>query len=352
MSSILPVNNTPNQAPTPPKKPPQNTANQRISAIAHKALQAMQTTTYKGALILAKAIAIPLQLALLAAVAAAAALSVLVSLPLRLVVDTKSSLTPFHHMASTIDGIWEVVKITYHLGEFPDSERTQLADDKPDSPKFVRITPSTLSSKPPILYAPGYLDSPDTLRDTCRQLAEDLQTPVYIVKYRSRFQSIEEHTKDIARVEERIIADTERNDVILIGHSMGGINTGRYIQQLDPEQVKVKLWITLASPLEGTPLAKFGIGKCTQDMHPDSDVIDKIQSQVALDKIPSLHVYTLTDGVVPARSASGGPKGTIHATYQCQQPYSHLGMRSKPEVDAEIKSAILKYSAFQSPHSF
>lgn len=341
MSSILPVHNSPTPAPEGPKKPPQNSQNERISNLAHKTFQGMQTTAYKGALFIAKAIAIPLQLVLLAAVAAAAAISVLVSLPLRLVVDSKSSLTPFNHLASTVDGIWEVVKITYHLGVFPDSERTQLADENPDSPKFVVITPSTVSSSPPILYAPGYLDSPDTLRETCRKLAEESKAPVYIVKYRSRFQSIEEHVKDIARVEERIIKDTGRNDVILIGHSMGGVNTGRFIQQLDPNHVNVKLWITLASPLEGTPLAKFGIGKCTQDMRPESEVINRIQSHVALDKIPSLHVYTLTDGVVPASSATGGPKGTIHATYQCQQPWSHLGMRSKPEVDSEIQKAIM-----------
>ncbi len=311
----------------------------KTSKVADKAFKTIQNSVYKGALFTAKCIAIPIELTLMIAVAALAALSVVASLPLRLVVDSKTSLTPFQKLISTIDLLWEIVKITYHFGLFPKNEQLQLADDKPDSPKFALITPTTQSTTPPILYAPGYLDSPDTLRDTCRKLAEDNKAPVYIVKYRSLFQSIDEHTKDVARVEQRIVEDTGRKDIILIGHSMGGITTGRFIQQMEPGKADVKLWITLGSPLTGTPLARFGYGKCSQDMNPQSKLIEQLNKEGPLNDVPSLHIYSLSDGVVPPDSAAG-PKGAIHSSYQCKHPYSHLGMRSKAEVEAQIQNAI------------
>ena len=339
MTSIPPTAPTPDPFIPDSKKTPPSDLNQRINKAAHKTIKAMQRTAYQGALLLAKAIAIPIELGFIAVLTVIAALSVLISFPLNLAVSSQTSLKPFHHVVSTIDGVWEIVKITYHLGMFPKSEKIQPADSLPDSPRFALIQPTIASNTPPILYAPGYLDSPDSLRHTCRKLANDNQAPVYIVEYRSRFQSIEEHAKDIARVEERIQKDTGRSDVILIGHSMGGISTGRFIQQLNPEKVKVKLWVTLASPLEGTGLAKFGYGTCSREMKPDSDLIERLKNDRSIDLIPSLHVYTLTDGIVPSTSAIG-LKGAIHTSYQCQQAYSHIGMRSKHEVDEQIKNAI------------
>ncbi|MCE5294211.1 MAG: hypothetical protein LLF94_06310 [Chlamydiales bacterium] len=302
------------------------------------ALKAIKRAALKSAIFAGKIVALPIEFAALGVVATATAISALFSLPLRLVVSSDTSLKPFHHLASTVDSLWEVVKITYNFGLYPDEERLQLTDNEADAPRFALITPKNPSNAAPVLYAPGYLDTPATLRRTCRKLADELNAPVYIVRYRSLFQPIEEDAKDVARLEARIKKDTGQNDIVLIGHSMGGINTGRNIQQLGPDATNVVLWVTLCSPLQGAPLAKLVPGHPTDDMRPDSQVIQDLNERGVLDDVPSLHIYTLTDGVVPTYSAVG-TKGSTHASYQCKFPYSHIGMRSKPEVLEQIKLA-------------
>ncbi len=317
---------TPPYTPKEPKEPVKSKLNERISQVVDNSLQTAKDTAYKGSLFVAKVIAIPVELSLLTVFAAAAALSFLPSLAIGRPLDNKSKPTPFNHIVSIMSDIWEIIKITYHLGAFPESEQLQLADDKPDSPSFVVIQPNKVSDtglNTPILYAPGLLDSPNSLRDTCRKLANDSGAPVYIVKYRTRLLNVQEHAEDIARVEERIIKDTNCKEVVLIGHSLGGVNTGLYVQKYKPADVTVKLWITLASPLTWYNSTLSSQGKD-----------DKLKD------MPSLHIYSLTDKVVPTAAARDTSfNEPNHVFYACNHNYNHLSMRSTSEVTKKIQEA-------------
>lgn len=251
------------------------------------------------------------------------------------------------YSTAAFDDLRELGKIVIQLPFAKRSEKLQKADHDSESPWLVLIQPDCIEyphQSAPILYAPGYLDDPRSLRSTCRRYANKHGCPVYIVKYRSKFQSIEEHAKDVARVAERIAVDTQTRDLILMGHSMGGLVISEYMQTDD--KAHVLLWITIGTPFQGSPLAPFGLGDCSREMCADSEFIRHINERNKKDDIPSLHIYTSTDLLVPPEYASR--EGSSKAMYyECNELRGHLGVRSCDEVEEVIHQAIestLNYS--------
>lgn len=215
----------------------------------------------------------------------------------------------------------------------------QYADDLPDSPQFHVVMPKELNPEAvPIVYAPGYLSGAEDLYKDGKALANKTGAPVYLVQYRSLFQSITKHARDIARVTQRMYKDTGKKEGVFIGHSMGGLTTRRCIQSEIPH-IAVKLWVTIASPLDGTLAAHLAIGKCARQMRPGSTFLKKAKALSALEHIPSLHIYTPRDPVVPPHSATRLSR--INAEhYECTLfPYGHLGVRScDPVLQAIVKA--------------
>jgi hypothetical protein len=315
-----------------------------ISKMALDTLKCTAKACIQTGLFAAKLVVVPLEVAAIAVVATLMAISLLASLPFSATVAEGKKITLYHRLRSVVDDLIEITWITIKYGVVKEEEEYRYADARPNSPKFVVIQPDFLCRRPaakPTLYAPGYLDSPDSLRETCRNMANNYGGTVYIVKYRNLFQSIKEHAEDVARVAERIIRDTNKNEIILAGHSMGGLVTGCSVLNNLPPNVDVRLWITIASPLKGDPLAPIGIGDCAKDMNLDSSLIKQINDPSRLDDIPSLHIYSLVDPIVPPAYAHrhGRPKAT---NYVCTNPHGHLSIRACSEVDQQIQQAMMK----------
>jgi hypothetical protein len=314
-----------------------------VCEIAQCALQFLENAAFHTALIMIKIVVIPIECSVLVLVATATALSILFSWSCSSSIEEGMKPTLFHHTLSLLDEICQVIKITFKFG-IVWNQTLQLADNEPGSPQFFFIQPHSNPQMNeegiiPILYAPGYLDNPETLLETGQRIADASGAPVYAIRYRSLFQSIEEHAKDVERVAERAFRDSQQSEIMLAGHSMGGLVTGWYILHHSNENVNVKLWITIASPLEGTNLAYLGLGDCAKQMRPHSTTINTLRESDHLNQIPSLHIYSLTDHVVPSDSAKreGRP---LADNYLCKRPLGHLGVRSCPEVEEQIFQAI------------
>lgn len=292
----------------------------RIAIIGQTILKTLGHILLESAVWIGKALVASLFLTAALVSLTAVALSVL-ALPL--------TSGPFHRSVAFTHDMLTKIKIIYHYGR--GEEIVEKADEALDSPQFMLITPTgPLSASTPILYAPGYLDDPQSLRVICRRLARQTGRKVYIVKYRSLFQSLEEHTQDVIRVGERIFKDhSGKRKLALIGHSMGGLSTGAALAEW-PEPIDLKQWITIGSPLKGTRFAHIGYGKCARQMRPNSEFIAKFQTAYSkMDASVIFHVHAPSDHVVPAHSAStSGPNN--HA---CHPIYGHVSMREAPEVE-------------------
>lgn len=312
----------------------------RISQLGHKTIKCIAHDLYHASLCAAKLIAITLEVATLAIVASGMALTLLACLPFQPSLEEAQKNRVYRTLSSIYADVIEVVKITLIYGLVKDGEEYQKADNTPQSPQFVLIRPNQPKpSAKPILYAPGYLDTPDSLRETCRKLANINGSVVYIVSYRNLFQSIEEHAKDSSHVAMRIIKDTGQNELILAGHSMGGLVTGCMVLDNLVQNVVYKHWITMGSPLKGDPLAHLGYGECAKEMNLDSSLIKRLNEPSHLDDIPSLHFGSDTDMIVPAQFAlrEGHPNAK---NYLCKLPHGHISIRDNSEVFHELQVAL------------
>lgn len=298
------------------------------------------TAAYHIALTAFKIVVIPVLIALYCIVGTTVALSILISRPWNhpLHKDTKATL--FHHLTSLCDELREVGGIILKYGIPYNNEILQRADNEKDSPWFIKISPDKDKIKvgaTPILYAPGYMDSAETLRSSGREIANRTGAPVYLATYKYLWQSIDKHAEDIARIVDRIKKDQGgKQEIILMGHSMGGLATGKYISTCTDEKIKkVLMWITIGTPLNGTSVANWGVGQCAKDMRRNSPFLHGFNQNAKT--VPSLHIYTKTDHVVPF-SRSKFENGANE--FMCDAAYGHMGVRSCKKVINKIVETV------------
>lgn len=311
---------------------PEECSSSRISDVAESVLWLVKQAGYHGTLLIGKAVIIPIlctaTLVVITVVAGAILLQYVVK-------PGVSALLP--HLSSVLDELLKILPIAVKFGFGFKGEELQKTTLGVDGPEFVRIIPkASQEGKLPILYAPGYLDEPETLKSECRKLAEASGCTIYIVKYRDKFQSIENHAKDVSTVIEEIFEERKSRDLIVFGHSMGGLSTGTAIRDAI-DLTHIKLWVTMGTPFFGTEMAQVGIGECARQMQPESQFIKEFHADPRLQQVPSLHIYSKTDHVVPFKGVPAFGK-----VYECTGNKGHLGIRQTKEVRDKLLEVIEK----------
>lgn len=158
--------------------------------------------------------------------------------------------------------------------------------------------------KTPILLVHGYLHNSSAWVHLRERLKEEEVGSVFCMNLGSPFHSIEEYSHAVKVQAKRIAELTGRSDLILIGHSMGGVVVSFYtVYEADANTVKKV--ITLGSPLKGTYFGTLGIGECARQLHWRSNLIIAL-----LEKIKeSTHVRFINFGsrkdmiIIPHESA-------------------------------------------------
>jgi triacylglycerol lipase len=160
------------------------------------------------------------------------------------------------------------------------------------------------ASKTPILLIHGYLYNKGGWLFLRKRLLNACLGPVFTINLGYPFRSIEEYSQLIKAKAEQIAQITGRNDLILIGHSMGGIISSYYAAYLAPPGT-VKHVITLGSPLKGTKMSIIGIGKCIRQIAFDNIFILQLQKDVSkLNQTQFLCIGSQTDlFIIPQESA-------------------------------------------------
>ena len=94
------------------------------------------------------------------------------------------------------------------------------------------------------------------------------------------FGSINEYPKAIDQAIDTLLAKAGAAQVVLVGHSMGGLAARSYLREFGPS--KVAKVITLGTPHQGTWLARFGHGANTQQMAISSQWLAELAAHEAL----------------------------------------------------------------------
>jgi triacylglycerol lipase len=123
---------------------------------------------------------------------------------------------------------------------------------------------------------------------------------------------------------EAVVSETGAHQLVLVGHSMGGLVARAYLARHGAARV-VRL-ATLASPHHGSVMARFGPGKNAREMEPDSAFIAKLPP--ADPRVPTSSMWSPTDNFV-APQDSARLAGAIDIVLpHC----THLALLFSPQV--------------------
>lgn len=150
----------------------------------------------------------------------------------------------------------------------------------------------------PILMIHGFMHNSSAWTYQKKALEKEVG-PIYVLNLGSKLRSIETYEEEVAEMADKIRQETGCSNLFLIGHSMGGL----LALKLSRNYAKINGLITLGTPFRGTKMASLGVGKAAREMKQDSPFIQSLQKDLEAMKIPSLHISSDCDVIVPSTSA-------------------------------------------------
>lgn len=108
------------------------------------------------------------------------------------------------------------------------------------------------------------------------------------------YASVSELVPQLHERIEAVVAATAVRQVTLVAHSMGGLVSRAYLSRHGA--ARVKRLITLASPHQGSELARLGIGRNAREMEPGSQWLRDLAAEPV--RIPFVSVRTTHDNFV------------------------------------------------------
>lgn len=145
----------------------------------------------------------------------------------------------------------------------------------------------------PVLLIPGYCCNRALWRSLRRKLRL-AGRPVATVTLDPPFAGIDHLGEVLERRIERLLAETGARQVLLVGHSMGGLVARAYLRRWGGERV-AKL-VTIATPHHGTWLARLAVGRNAREMVPRSDWLASLNSHDC--GVPSACFWSAGDEIV------------------------------------------------------
>jgi pimeloyl-ACP methyl ester carboxylesterase len=159
-----------------------------------------------------------------------------------------------------------------------------------------------VQGKLPVLLVHGFLGASNNWIFLRRRLVEAGVKNIFSVNLGDPRLGIDTYTEVITEKIKEIQEKTGSKQVILIGHSMGGLVCKNYAHA---NSQTVRSIITIGSPLKGTQTARFGsiFSDSARDMVPGSDFLTKMENFTE----PSTQIASSCDEIViPNSSAQGG----------------------------------------------
>jgi triacylglycerol lipase len=146
------------------------------------------------------------------------------------------------------------------------------------------------------------------------------------------YADIDSYSDGIARRIAEVLAATGAPQVILVGHSMGGLASRAYLRRHG--MAKVARLVTLGSPHQGTLLARLGFGPNARQMRIGSAWLTALQAPLPP---ASVSIYSCHDNYVFPQQACSTLDG---ATNVAIGGVSHLGMAFSPRVLGSLTEAL------------
>ena len=206
-----------------------------------------------------------------------------------------------------VEGLpWLIPHLPLRLGHYLNLLRVNLIELFSTTLAFCTLpfpqstlNPSTDEGGVPTVFIHGYLNNSGVwFYHKLHYRAAGLRN-LFAIDLGEPLASIETHAETVRKEVAHIIEITGRNKVRFVCHSMGGLVAAYYALYLsDKEKVEVTDFITMGSPLKGTPWGAIGIGVSSREMTKDSPFIHKLSKKLAKSRVRSFHLGSEADLLV------------------------------------------------------
>lgn len=204
--------------------------------------------------------------------------------------------------------------------------------------KWLNLTIKGKNTQTAILLTHGYCRNQSDWLWFRRQLKEH-GYPIYCVNLENDFASLQTIASDkFAEKIKQIKAETNCSNIILIGHSMGGLVSSYYKEFLDNDKL-VKAVVTIGSPILGTRVSVFAQGENAAQMCPGSQFLAQLHVLLHNDAQKYYQVCSKFDNIIfPWQSSLIETTPKEHQLVL--QFTGHLGLLHSREVTNKINSWI------------
>lgn len=193
----------------------------------------------------------------------------------------------------------------------------------------------------------GTADYPGSLRPLANLLIEtelsDSIEQVILLNFPERFTG-----KSIEFFAEHLLNDIKQRDiknVILIGHSRGGLINPYLAENLELNDLTIEAIFSYGTPYSGSehasnPLSFFSTS--VKEMKVNSHFLEKLRQQIVASTTPYFFIAAPKDKIVTTQSAIITEYCQEHSSRALilQQPEGHLSMLSSPEAINYIKQSL------------
>jgi len=168
---------------------------------------------------------------------------------------------------------------------------------------FYRL-PSGPASRTPVIFVHGIYHSHTAWYLYLRWFRRWGWSHMKAVNLRGRFRSIHDFARILADEVEKVMAESQSDQVDLVGTSMGGLVIRSYLAE-KLSRAKVRRVVTLGTPHAGTKLSVLALGAAAKEMIPGSPFLEKLNQKLQFPRGGRIYaIYTIVDNIViPNESA-------------------------------------------------
>jgi triacylglycerol lipase len=195
-----------------------------------------------------------------------------------------------------------------------------------------RLAPPAVQGRLPVLLIHGYQCNRG-FWVWLRQRIERAGWTVATLSLEPVFGDIDGYVDQVARRIEEICSATGAAQVILVGHSMGGLVSRAYLRRCG--NARVARLVTLGTPHHGSRLAVLGLGENGRQMVPGSAWLDELAKTSP--GVPTLSIFSWQDNYVMPQDSPilGAAEKNVALA-----GIGHLAMAISPRTAEELLKAL------------
>lgn len=175
---------------------------------------------------------------------------------------------------------------------------------QPFEKRFVRqpVSAATRGALP-VIFVHGIYCNAASWWWMRRRLGARVPNPLYAIDVEPPWGSIDDFAQQLARCIDRVLGETGARQVVLVGHSMGGM-VARACLRLPDMTHRIARLITIGSPHHGSRHAHLAFGADGRELRPGSGWMTRLNADPGSTAVPVVAIYSRHDNfVAPQESA-------------------------------------------------